>query len=128
MATGRFININFPFKDSRQGFFLDLNNTDNEAIKADLLHLLLTRKGQRLYLPDFGTDLLKFIFEPEDGITFEAIKSEISNEIKKYLPNLQMDDLLIEESPDNEYAVVVTIQYTITDGVFESSDILTINL
>lgn len=128
MATGRFININFPFKDSRQGFFLDLNKTDNEAIKADLLHLLLTRKGQRLYLPDFGTDLLKFIFEPEDGITFEAIKSEISNEIQKYLPNLQMDDLLIEESPDNEYAVVVTIQYTITDGVFETSDILTINL
>jgi phage baseplate assembly protein W len=128
MATGRFININFPFKDSRQGFFLDLNNTDNEAIKADLLHLLLTRKGQRLYLPDFGTDLLKFIFEPEDGITFEAIKTDISNEIQKYLPNLQMDDLLIEESPDNEYAVVVTIQYTITDGVFESSDILTINL
>ena len=128
MATGRFININFPFKDSRQGFFLDLNNTDNEAIKADLLHLLLTRKGQRLYLPDFGTDLLKFIFEPEDGITFEAIKSEIRNEIQRYLPNLEMDDLLIEESPDNEYAVVVTIQYTITDGVFESSDILTINL
>jgi hypothetical protein len=128
MATGRFININFPFKDSKQGFFLDLNSTDNEAIKADLLHLLLTRKGQRLYLPDFGTDLLKFIFEPEDGITFEAIKSEISNEINKYLPSLQMDDLLIEESPDNEYAVVVTIQYTITDGVFETSDILTINL
>jgi phage baseplate assembly protein W len=128
MATGRFININFPFKDSNQGFFLDLTSADNQAIKADLLHLLLTRKGQRLYLPDFGTDLLKFIFEPEDGITFEAIKSEISNEINKYLPNLQLDDLLIEESPDNEYAVVVTIQYTITDGVFESSDILTINL
>ena len=128
MATGRFININFPFKDSKQGFFLDLNNTDNEAIKADLLHLLLTRKGQRLYLPDFGTDLLKFIFEPEDGITFEAIKTDISNEIQKYLPNLQMDNLVVEQSPDSEYAVVVTIQYTITDGVFETSDILTINL
>jgi phage baseplate assembly protein W len=128
MATGRFININFPFKDSNQGFFLDLTSTDDQAVKADLLHLLLTRKGQRLYLPDFGTDLLKFIFEPEDGITFEAIKTDISNEIQKYLPNLQMDELLIEQSPDSEYAVVVTLQYTITDGVFETSDILTINL
>lgn len=128
MATGRFININFPFKDSNQGFFLDLTSIDNQAIKADLLHLLLTRKGQRLYLPDFGTDLLKFIFEPEDGITFEAIKSDISNEIHKYIPNLQMNDLLIEQSPDSDYAVVVTIQYTITDGVFETSDTLTINL
>jgi phage baseplate assembly protein W len=128
MATGRYININFPFKDSNQGFFLDLNSTDNQAIKADLLHLLLTRKGQRLYLPDFGTDLLKFIYEPEDGITFEAIKSEISDEIQKYIPNLQMNDLVIEQSPNSEYAVVVTIQYTITDGVFETSDTLTINL
>jgi phage baseplate assembly protein W len=128
MATGRFININFPFKDSNQGFFLDLTSADNQAIKADLLHLLLTRKGQRLYLPDFGTDLLKFIFEPEDGITFEAIKTDISNEIQKYLPNLQMNDLVVEQSPDSEYAVVVTLQYTITDGVFETSDILTINL
>jgi len=128
MATGRFININFPFKDSKQGFFLDLTSADNQAIKADLLHLLLTRKGQRLYLPDFGTDLLKFIFEPEDGITFEAIKTDISNEIQKYLPNLQMNDLVVEQSPDSEYAVVVTLQYTITDGVFETSDILTINL
>jgi phage baseplate assembly protein W len=128
MATGRFININFPFKDSKQGFFLDLTSADNQAIKADLLHLLLTRKGQRLYLPDFGTDLLKFIFEPEDGITFEAIKTDINNEIQKYLPNLQMNDLVVEQSPDSEYAVVVTLQYTITDGVFETSDILTINL
>lgn len=128
MATGRYININFPFKNSNQGFFLDLNSTDGEAIKADLLHLLLTRKGQRLYLPNFGTDLLKFIFEPEDGMTLESIKSEISTEIKKYIPNLELNVLTVEQSPDNEYVALVTIQYTITDGVFQTSDILTINL
>jgi phage baseplate assembly protein W len=128
MATGNYININFPFKNSNQGFFLDLNSTDNEAIKADLLHLLLTRKGQRLYLPNFGTDLLKFIFEPEDGMTLESIKSEISTEIKKYIPNLELNVLTVEQSPDNEYVALVTLQYTITDGVFQTSDILTINL
>lgn len=128
MATGRYININFPFKDSRQGFFLDLTTEDNQAIKADLLHLLLTRKGQRLYKPDFGTDLLKFIFEPEDGITFDAIKTDISKEIQKYLPSVTLNDLIIEESLDSAYAVVVTISYTISDGVFESTDLLTINL
>ena len=52
----------------------DLNTI--KAIKADLMHLLLTRKGQRLYNPDFGTDLLKFIFEPEDGMTLDGIKQE----------------------------------------------------
>ena len=63
MANGKYININYPFKDSGQGFFIDLNADDNAAIKADLMHLILTIKGQRLYNPDFGTNLMRFIFE-----------------------------------------------------------------
>ena len=128
MANGKYININYPFKDSHKGFFLDLNDQDNQAIKADLLHLILTRKGQRLYKPDFGTDLLKFIFEPEDGITLNGIKEEITKEVKTYLPQLQLDEILIEESPESEYAAVVTIKYTINDTVFETSDIVVIKL
>jgi hypothetical protein len=61
MAVKKYINIDYPFKNSPQGFFLNLNSDEQRAIKADLMHLLLTRKGQRLYNPDFGTDLLKII-------------------------------------------------------------------
>jgi len=128
MANGKYININYPFKDSKKGLFLDLNSDDNQAIKADLLHLILTRKGQRLYKPDFGTDLMKFIFEPEDGMTLNAIKEEIKNVVKIYLPSLNLDEILIEESEENEYASVVTISYTITDTIFSVSDIVTIKL
>lgn len=128
MANGRFININYPFKDSHKGFFLDLNDEDNQAIKADLLHLILTRRGQRLYKPDFGTDLLKFIFEPEDGITLNGIKEEIVNVVKAYLPQLQIDELSIEESDEDIYAAVVTIKYTVTDAVFSSSDVVVIKI
>jgi len=46
MAKGKYINIDYPFKNSPQGFFLNLNSTDQKAIKADLMHLLLTTKGQ----------------------------------------------------------------------------------
>ena len=38
-----------------------------KKIRADLLHLILTRKGSRYYLPDFGTRIYEFIFEPMDG-------------------------------------------------------------
>ena len=51
----KYININYPFKDSKNGFFLDLNSNNDAAIKAYLMHLILTLKGQRLYNPDFGT-------------------------------------------------------------------------
>jgi len=128
MANGRFININYPFKDSQKGFFLDLNDEDNQAIKADLLHLILTRRGQRLYKPDFGTDLLKFIFEPEDGMTLNGIKEEIVNVVKAYLPQLQIDEFSVEESDEDIYAAVVTIKYTVTDAVFSSSDVVVIKI
>jgi len=128
MANGKYININYPFKDSRKGFFLDLNSDENAAIKADLMHLILTRKGQRLYNPDFGTDLLKFIFEPEDGMTLAAIKEEIRLVVKKYLPKLQITEIVVEQSATSEYAAVVRIDYTITDDVFSMSDFVIINI
>jgi phage baseplate assembly protein W len=128
MANGKYININYPFKDSGKGFFLDLNDEDSQAIKADLLHLILTRRGQRLYKPDFGTDLLKFIFEPEDGLTMVGIKEEIYNVVKTYLPQLQIDELSIVESDEDEYAAVVTIKYSITDAVFTTTDMVVVKL
>jgi len=124
----KYININYPFKDSHKGFFLDLNSDDNAAIKADLMHLILTRKGQRLYNPDFGTDLLKFIFEPSDSLTLGQIKEEITTVVKKYLPKLQITEISVVQSTESEYAAVVRIDYSITDDVFTSTDFVIINI
>ena len=128
MANGRYININYPFKDSPKGFFLDLTEQDNQAIKADLLHLILTRRGQRLYNPDFGTDLLRFIFEPNDALTQEGVIDEIRTVVKRFLPKLKLDEIIIAGSPESEYAAVVTISYTITDDVFSTSDMIVVKL
>lgn len=124
----KYININYPFKDSPKGFFLDLNSDDASAIKADLMHLILTRKGQRLYNPEFGTDLLKFIFEPQDGLTLAGIKTEITTVVKRYLPKLQLDEISVVQSEESEHAAVVTIKYTITDDVFTTQDLVIINI
>lgn len=128
MANGKFINIDYPFKDSPQGFFLNLNSDDQRAIKADLLHLLLTRKGQRLYNPDFGTDLLKFIFEPNDATTLDELRDEVKASVKKYLPQLSITSLTVTQSEDSDYAAVIRIDYTITDTVFDIVDFVIINV
>jgi phage baseplate assembly protein W len=128
MANGRYININYPFKDSKKGFFLDLTEQDSQAIKADLLHLILTRRGQRLYNPDFGTDLLRFIFEPNDALTEQGVKDEIRTVVKRFLPKLKLDEIIIAGSPESEYAAVVTISYTISDDVFTTSDMVVVKL
>ena len=46
---GKFINIAFPFQQSSRGDLILLNDDDNKAIKSDLMHLILTKKGERLW-------------------------------------------------------------------------------
>lgn len=128
MANGNYINIDFPFKNSPKGFFLNLNDNDQKAIKADLLHLLLTRKGQRLYNPDFGTDILKYIFEPNDALTWDDITQEVKAAVKKYLPRLTVNSITVTPSEDSEYAATIRLDYTITEDVFEISDFVIINV
>ena len=124
----KYINIQYPFVNSSRGFFLELTDNDNQAIKSDLMHLILTKKGERYYLPDFGTNLLQYIFEPNDGISQSKVLDEITTAVKKYMPNLSIDQLDINTDTENEYTATVTIKYTVTDEVFTSSDIIVINL
>lgn len=125
MAKTRYINIDFPFKDSKKGFYLELNQTDKDAIRADLLHLLLTNKGERLYLPDFGSDLKKYIFEPNDNITHEDIRDNLNQTISKYIPNLIINSINFRNE-EIEELIIVELTYTVTEGTFTSTDTVTL--
>ena len=128
MAQGKYINIRYPFKDNSQGFYLDMSSTDAGAIRSDLMHLILTQKGQRLYMPDFGTDLLKYIFDPNDTKMLSDIKADINETVKKYIPNLKINDIIVEIDDNNEHKTTLKIDYTVTEGVFEQNDVIIINL
>jgi len=128
MAKGKYINIDYPFKNSPQGFFLNLNSTDQKAIKADLMHLLLTTKGQRLYNPEFGTNLIKFIFEPNDNFTLSDLEEEVRASVRKYLPNLTIKNIYVTNNQENEYVATIRIDYSISDNVFDINDFVIINL
>ena len=87
--------IAFPFNNSESGLFLKTTTTPAEEIKTDLVHLILTRKGSRYFLPDFGTRLYEYIFEPMDSTTYKAIDSELRDVIGKYIPNVVVNEIKI---------------------------------
>jgi len=125
MAKTNYINIDFPFRDSDNGFYFKMNKTDKDAIRADLLHLLLTNKGERLYLPEFGSDLKKFIFEPNDEITQEEIKDNLNQTITRFIPNLLINDISFRNDTIEEL-IIVELTYTVTEGTFTSTDTITL--
>ena len=102
MADGTTYGVNFPFRPSQKGYYVSLSETTDEEIRSSLLHLILTRKGSRYFLPDFGTRIYEFIFDPLDGETFEGIKSEIQEQVEKYIPNLIINDITVTPYLDSE--------------------------
>jgi|TARA_R110002020_G_scaffold118029_10_gene269877 phage baseplate assembly protein W len=92
--------IAFPFNNSESGLFLKTTTTPAEEIKTDLVHLILTRKGSRYFLPDFGTRLYEYIFEPMDSTTYKAIDSELRDVIGKYIPNVVVNEIKIQSLED----------------------------
>lgn len=123
-----FINIEFPFKDGSDGSYVNLNKDSNNAIKSDLIHLLLTQKGERFYLPDFGTNLKKHIFNQLDNISLTEIKAEVDTAILKYIPNLRVTNLNVSPSTKQDLTAIVTIEYIVTDDVFENRETITLEL
>jgi phage baseplate assembly protein W len=123
-----FINIRFPFYDSEKGYFIDMNRQNKRAVKSNLMHLLLTNKGERLYSPDFGTDLKKYLFEPNIVTVQNDIRNEIQKAIDRYIPNLKVDRLEVIPIEGNDHSVIVKLEYTITNGTFTETDFITIEL
>ncbi len=152
MANGKTYGINFPFRDSFTGTYFDLSDTSDEEIRSNLIHLLLTRKGTRYYLPNFGTRLLEYIFEPLDGPTFSDLEAEIRDSVSEYIPNLLINKITIVPASEGledkgfyvdsndqrvfrvnniselEHTAKIKIDYIITDSVFEQSDFIIINI
>jgi len=105
-----------------------MTKTNKRAIKSSLMHLLLTNRGERLYSPEFGTDLKKFLFEPNIVTIQNDIKDEIQKAIDKFIPNLKIDRLDVEPIDGAEHSVIVKLEYTITNSTFNETDFITLEL
>lgn len=156
MADGVTYGINFPFRDSIRGDYLQLTELEAQQVKSDLIHLLLTRKGSRYFLPEFGTRLYEFLFEPFDGLTFDAIQSDIRDAVQQFMPNLLLNQITItpadpmeeldtmvgenivgtSESPiyrfpgkgTSDYTAKIRIDYSNNRSSFAQSDFVIINI
>ena len=64
-----------------------LVTTDEAAVKRALYNIIMTRKGERFFKPDLGSNIANLLFEPLDAATASLIKEEIEYVIIKYGPS-----------------------------------------
>ena len=111
-------NITYPFKDNNEtNSFIQMNQVSKDSYTSNLLLLLLTQKNERYYEPDYGTNLLKFIFEPDDNLTPNQVEDEIRNTVALYIPEIKINSVIFnEEKINNENQLNVNIKFTYEEG------------
>jgi len=81
--TPEVFGLSFPLGLKNGNYFSKSSNI--EKIKHAIRQLLLTEKGERLMLPNFGCNLKKYLFQPLDETTFDDIKQEIVTSFSNYI-------------------------------------------
>ena len=116
-------NITYPFTDNNEtNSFIQMNQVSKDSYSSNLLLLLLTQKGERYYEPDYGTNLLKFIFEPNDGLTSGDIEEEIRNTVSLYMPEIKIKSVNFNWNEDDSGEPIsdnqlnVNIKFTYNEG------------
>jgi len=129
MAKRQYFGIKYPFKNEGfQHFYIDANDTLKDKARSTLMHIVFTPKGQRIRLPEFGTDLIKHIFEQNDGTTWEAVKNEVAESVTRWAPNIILNNISVVKNEENESQIFVRLDYSVKEGNMVTTDSVVVQI
>ena len=124
----QYYGIKFPFTANNEDYlFIDLNEKVEDKAASEILHVIMTPKGSRLRMPDFGTDLVKFVFEPNDDYTWQNVRTEIAESVSKYVRNASVNDCELVMGEDGN-SVYLDLRYTDRKGDTDDNRRLAVKL
>jgi phage baseplate assembly protein W len=117
------IGVKLPF--NAPGVFYSTFSTKDQ-LKYNLINLLLTSKGERVYNPEFGTLLKAQLFNPMTDASFGDIEDSIIDSVQLYIPEIQINNVeFIQDSEYGSNSLVVKIIYQIL--ISGQTDTVTVN-
>lgn len=98
------------------GTLFSMSYDVKQQVKDNLKNLLLTNRGERLMLNDFGADLRSLALEYTNDDVVNSAIVRISNAVKKYMPFISLENFETRTEPSvdgNTIGVVVRVTYAI---------------
>ncbi len=120
------IGLKFPINGSTvgstDGFFNVSRTTEDQAV-TNYINLLLTRKGERYMLPDYGIGLQLSLFEPNTISLRDRIEFDIRTQTAYWLPYINNLDIQVLEksnllgtATDPETGIQVIITFSVSNS------------
>jgi phage baseplate assembly protein W len=107
--------ITLPIKRGNTGYF-EQAFTSFEQTKANLKNLLLTKRGERIMQPEFGTGLDSLLFEPMDDVFEGNLRDTITRTVSYWLPYVNIQDIEIEMTDEMKDRHIANMKVEFTVG------------
>jgi len=108
------VGINFPFArvPNQDGYF-STTKTTIESIKNNIRLLLQTQKGERMFQPNLGMNIRKFLFEQITEDTQVQIENDIVDTFNTWLPFVELRKIDIDTSNQDKNQINIEIVFNI---------------
>ena len=123
------VGIDFPFArvPNQDGYFKTAKTTV-ESIKNNIRLLLQTEQGERVFQPNLGMGLKRFVFEQITEDTTIEIENNIVDVFETWLPFVDLKDIQInidsENQTNNKIGINITFSINKAPGSLESVGIV----
>jgi phage baseplate assembly protein W len=104
------------------------NYTEIEQLKSNIKNLLLTKKGERLMNPLFGTGVETVLFEPITDEFEEKVQDIITNSVEKYIPNVSIEEINVDMSNENKDKNLINISLKFRSRNTGNSGLVSFNI
>jgi phage baseplate assembly protein W len=104
------IGVSLPFNGPAGPFNKTYSTKDQ--IKSNLINLLLTNKGERVFNPEFGADIRRVLFEGITEDTSALIQNLITTNVNFFIPEVNVIDVVVEPNEDNN-SYNITLKYSL---------------
>lgn len=93
---------------------------DEQSVRQSIEIILSTSKGERAMRPDFGCNLNKLLFSPNNGTTQAMAAYEVSEALKAWEPRIELLDVDVRAGGDNGEQLLIDVGYRVrsTDNRF----------
>ena len=81
-------------------------STGATAVKRAIVGILKTNFNERMFQPEFGSNIRALLFEPMNPITEQRMKTEIEDAVKRHEPRAQVIGINVTaQEEQNRYLV-----------------------
>jgi uncharacterized protein len=85
----------------------------DKNVEQSLHILLMTQLGERVMRSDFGTQAPRLVFAPGSLQYLRLLENTIKEAVRDWEPRVDLDSVLAEADPTNQFKVTVSISYTV---------------